>query len=265
MIQIAGTILALALAVAPAAAEQVFDLSAKAPVPNGKIWRDLVRQVFPDLRQERLPDGRTGDFIHGKIELRPIDKDAFGGDCDDPVRIEYLEFAEAEIARKSRLIVGVTTDHDACVGALALFEGAGESRLLDVVNIQQDANYAFGSDFVRPLGPDGRLVIATSFHTTTSNSPDNAVLVLATEDKLSLIGNVTAQSERGCRRVIGEDGSVAIAPDYGPFARITGYVKRTVRRLAADCETQQGKETVTITHTDWRWSASRHAYTMVPR
>src|SRR5205807_5049544 len=164
---------------------------------------------------------------------------------------------------KPRLIVGITTDGDACVGVLALFEGAGDSKLLDLVDIKQDANYAFGPDFVRSLGTDGRLVIATSFHTTTSSSPDNNVLVLATEDKLSLIGKVFAQSERDCHRAVAEDGSIAIAPDYGPFARITAYIKRITRRLAADCETPQGKEAVTITRTDWRWNAAAHAYRRV--
>jgi hypothetical protein len=265
VIRLAPLVLVLALAASPAAAESVYDLSAKAPVPHDKIWRDLVRQIFPDLTQGPGPGGRTSDFIRGKIDLRPIDKEAFGGDCPEPPRIEYLEFAEVEIARKMRLIVGITTDGDACVGALALFEGAGESKLLDVVNIQQDANYVFGPDFVRSLGAEGRLVIATSFHTTTSSSPDNAVLILAIEDKLSLIGNLTAQSERDCHRVIAEDGYIAIAPDYGPFDRISGYIKRSVRRLAADCETQQGREAVTITHTDWRWNAARHTYTQVPR
>jgi hypothetical protein len=155
VIRLAPLVLALALAASPAAADSVYDLGTKAPVPHDKIWRDLVRQIFPDLTQGPGPGGRTSDFIHGKIDLRPIDKEAFGGDCPEPPRIEYLEFAEVEIARKMRLIVGITTDGDACVGALALFEGAGESKLLDVVNIQQDANYAFGRDFVRSLGADG--------------------------------------------------------------------------------------------------------------
>jgi len=263
VIRLVALVQAFALAAMPAAAEPVYDLAAKAPVPHNRTWRDMVRQIFPDLTQEPGPGGKTSDFIHGKINLRPIDKEAFGGDCPDPPRIEYLEFAQVEIARKMRLIVGITTDGDACFGALALFDGTGESGLLDVVNIQQDTNYVFGPDFVRSLGTDGRLVIATSFHTTTSTSPDNDVLILATEDKLSLIGNVVAQSERDCHGVVAEDASIAIAPDYGPFARITGYIKRSVRRLAADCETPQGKEVVTITHTDWRWNAAAHAYRKV--
>jgi hypothetical protein len=79
-----------------------------------------------------------------------------------------------------------------------------------------------------------------------------------------LIDNVVARSEWDWHRVVAEDGYIAVAPDYWPFARMTGYIKRSVRRLA-DCETQQGKEAVTITHTDWRWNAARHAYTKVPR
>ena len=265
MIRLAALVLALALAASPVVAEQVYDLGTKAPVPGDKIWRDLVRQIFPELTQEPGPGGRTSDFIHGNINLRPVDKEAFGDDCPGPPRIEYLDFAQVQIARKMRLIVGITTEGDACFGALALFEATGESKLLDVANIRQDANYVFGPDFVRSLGRDGRLVIATSFHTTTSSTPDNDVLILATEDKLSFIGNVMAQSERDCHRAIAEDGYIAIAPDYGPFARITGYIKRSVRRLAADCETQQGKDAVTITHTDWRWNAARRAYTRVPQ
>ena len=265
MTRLAALVLAFALAAMPATADPVYDLDAKAPVPRDKTWRDLVRQIFPDLRQEPGSEGKTGDFIHGEVNLRPIDKEAFGGDCPDPPRIEYLEFAQVEIARKTRLIVGITTDGDACFGALALFEGTGDSKLLDVVNIQQDANYVFGPDFVRSLGRDGRLVIATSFHTTTSSSPDDEVLILATDDKLSLIGNVIARSERDCRRSVAEEAYVAIMPDYGPFARITGYIKRSARRLADDCQTQQGREAVTITHTDWRWNAARRAYTKVPQ
>jgi hypothetical protein len=260
VIRLAALVLLVALAATPATADTVFDLAAKAPVPNDKTWRDLVRQIFPDLTQQPRPDGRIDDFIHGKINLRPIDGENFGGECPDPLRVEYLDFAEPRIGGKPRLIVGVTTDGDACVGPLALFEATGEAKLLDVVDVKYDANYAFGRDFVRPLGLDGQLVVATSFHTTTSNSPDNAVMILASEDKLSLIGNVTAQSERDCHRAVAENGYIVITPDYGPFDRITGYVKRSVQRLASDCETHQGTPKVTISRTDWRWNAVQRAY-----
>jgi hypothetical protein len=258
--------LAIALAAAPAAADQVFDLSTKAPVPGDKTWRYLLSQIFPDLRQEPGKDGKIGDFFHGKVNLRPIDKEAFGGECADPGEIEYIDFAQVEIGERIRLIVGVTTE-DPCFGALALFSGEGEAKLLDVVDLQQDASYGFGANFVRSLGTDGQLVIADSMHTNTSMSPDNDVLVLATQDKLSLIGNVDAQSERDCdgHRVIGEDGYITVWPDYGPFDRITGYVKRRVQRVADDCQTPRGNPAVTISRIDWRWDVARKAYRKVNR
>lgn len=261
----AAVLLLAALAAPAVAAEhgQVYDLSQKAPVPGNKTWHDLLGQLFTDLRQEPWEDGKTGTFIHGKVDIRPIDKDAFESDCpNEAMRIEYLDYAAVQIDDKSHLIVGITTDRDACFGALALFSGEGDAKLLDAVNIQQDANYVFGDNFVRSLGGGAQLVVADSFHTTTSSSPDNYVLVLVTADRLSLIGNVDAQSEWDCdhHRSIGETPYVATAPDYGPFDRITGYIKRTVQPLEADCRTNAGNPKVTISRVDWRWNAARKTY-----
>lgn len=263
---LAAVLFLTTLAAAPdASAEggQVFDLGEKASLPNDKTWRDVVRLVFPDLRQEPREDGRIGDFIHGDVSIRPIDKEAFEDDCPkEPLRIEYIETARVQISGKTREIVAITTDGDACFGALALFDGGADTKLLDVVNIQQDRNYGFGDQFVRSLGRDGQLIVADSFHTTTSSSPDNYVLVLATADKLSLIGNVDARSEFDCdhRRAIAENPYVVVTPDYGAFDRITGYIKRIVQPVADDCRTATRKPTVTITRTDWRWDLARKAY-----
>lgn len=225
--RLAGILPAILTATSPALADQVFDLGQKASLPNDMTWRDVVRLVFPDLRQEpRKDDGRIGDFIYGDISLRPIGKYAFEDDCQkEPLRIEYIETARVELSGKMREIVAITTDGDACCfGALALFDGGRDAKLLDVVNIQQDQNYGFGNGFARRLGPDGRLVVADSFHTTTSSSPDNYVLVLATIDKLTRIGNVDARGEVDCdhHRTIAENPYVVVTPDYGAFDRVTG-------------------------------------------
>jgi hypothetical protein len=267
MIRVVVLALLVALAAAPAAAEdrQVFDLDTKAPVPGDKTWPDLLKQIFPDLRQEAGKDVKIGYVVGGQTKLRPIDKDAFDDCSDESPRIEYLEYAEAQIGGRPRLIVGITTEGDACFGALALFDSRGDIKLLDAVNIQQDMNYGYGDQgdrFVRQLGPDGQLVVADSFHTTTSTSPDNYVLVLATADKLSLIGNVNAQSAFDCdhHRSVAENPYVVVTPDYGSFDRITGYIKRTVQPVADDCRTPTGKPAVTITRTDWRWDTAKKAY-----
>ena len=164
-----------------------------------------------------------------------------------------------------RLIVGVTTDGDACFGALALFSGQEDAKLLDAVNIQQDQNYGYGDQrdrLARSLGAGAQLVVADSFHTTTSSSPDNYVLVLVTVDKLSLIGNVDAHSEVDCdhHRTIGENPYVVATPDYGPYDRISGYIKRVVETVGDDCRTPTRKPIVTITRVDWRWDDTKKAY-----
>jgi hypothetical protein len=261
-------VLMVVLAAAPVAAgsSQVFDLDTRAPVTPNKTWVDLLRQIFPDLQQETGKDGKVGYVVGGQTNLRPLHGEAFIDGCPDlSPRIERIDYADVEISGQMRVIVGVTTEGGACFGALALFDGKGDAKLLDVANIQQDMNYDFGDDFARRLGADGRLVVADSSHTNTSHSPDNNVLVLVTADKLSFIGNVSTDSAWDCEhhRSIAEDPYVVVTPDYGPFDRITGYVKRTVRPVADDCRTPQGKPAVTITRIDWRWDAAKKAYRKV--
>lgn len=262
MIRLAVVILALALAVPPAAADSVDDFTAAVPGIPGKTWMDLLRQVFPDIAL----GPKNEAIVRGDIALRPIEKDGvFTDDCPDELKLGSLEVSQARIADKPRLIVGIATDGDSCVAPLVLFEGSGEGKLLDAVNVKQDKNYSFGRDFTRSLGPNGQLAVVTSFHINAGEGYDIETLILATADKLSSIDSIFAKSETDCRRSVSREATVGIAPDHGPFARITGYVKTATRRLAPDCQTPQGKEMIAIARTDWRWNAARRAYTRVPQ
>jgi hypothetical protein len=262
VIRLVAVILALALAVPPAAADSVDDFTAAVPGVPGKTWMDLLRQVFPDIAL----GPKNEAVVRGDIALRPIEQDGvFTDECPDELKLSALEFSEARIAEKRRLIVGIATEGDVCAAPLALFEGSGEGKLLDAVNVKQDKNYSFSRDFTRALGPDGQLLVVTSFHINAGDGYGIETLILATTDKLLSIGSVFAKSEMDCRRSVSQEATVSIAPDYGPFARITGYVKTATRRLASDCQTPRGKEMIAITRTDWRWNAARRAYTRVPR
>ena len=262
MIRFAAAIVALVLAALPAAADTVDDFTAAVPGIPGKSWVDLLRQLFPDI----TIGPKNEAVVHGDISLRSIEEDgAFTDECPEALKLRSFEFSQTRISGKSRLIVGIATDGDACVASLALFEGSGDGKLLDAANVKQDKNYSFGHDFARSLGPDGQLVVVTNFHTNAGEGYDTETLILATADKLSSIGSVFAKGEIDCRRSIAQETTISLAPDYGPFARITGYVKTSIRRVASDCQTPQGKEMITIDRFDWRWSTARRAYRKIAR
>ena len=262
MIRFLAVVLTFSVAALPAMAETVEDFSASVPGVPGKNWVDLLRQVFPDIAL----GPKNEAIVRGDIDLRPIEKDgAFTDECPDELALRSLQVAGVRIAGKRRLIVGVATDGDSCVAPLALFEGNGEGKLLDAANVKQDKNYAFGSDFVRPLGPDAQLVIVTNFHTNAGEGYDTQSLILAMADKLVPLGSLFAKSEIDCHRSVSQEATISLAPDYGPFAGITGYVKTTTRRIASDCQTPQGKESIAIARTEWRWNTAKRAYTKVSR
>jgi hypothetical protein len=262
VIRLAAVIVSFMLAALPAMADTVDDFTAAVPGIPGKTWMDLLKQLFPDITVGPKNDA----IVHGDIALRSIEEDgAFTDDCPDELKLRSLEVAQVRISGKSRLIVGVATDGDTCAAPLALFEGSGDGKLLDAANVKQDKNYSFARDLARSLGPDGQLVIVTNFHINAGEGYDTETLVLATAGKLSSIGSVFAKSETDCRRSISTEATISLAPDYGPFARITGYIKTGTRRVAADCQTPQGKEMITIDRIDWRWSAARQAYRKVAR
>ena len=251
----------LVLALAPARAETVDDFTAAVPGVRARTGSSCCgRRSRPSLSGPATRRSCAAGLLCGrsrKTALLPTNARI--------LELRSIDFSEARISGERRLIVGVTTDGDSCAAPLALFEAEGDGKLLDMADVKQDRNYGFGYDFARSLGPDGTLVVVTNFHINSGEGYDTETLVLATADRLTPIGSVFAKSEQGCRRRISQDATIGIAPDYGPFARVTGYVKTATQRLAPDCQTPRGKEMIVITRTDWRWNAARRAYTKVAR
>ena len=259
MIRAAAVASVLALAAAPAVAEEVADLTAASGIA-GKTWIELVRQALPGI----APGPNGGVVVRGKIKLRPIDKEPPpGGDCPDPVAIQALEVARPRIANKERLIVGVAIDGDQCAAPLLLLEGDGQGKLLDAANVKQDEHYFFPPDFVQPLGAGGQLVVVNGGHTKAGEGFETRILVLATEAKLAYIGGVSAHNQGACQSETWEKPTIRTAPRPTGFAEVAAEVESTVKRKGADCVTPQGKDTVTTTRTLWRWIPAKRGYKQV--
>jgi hypothetical protein len=149
-------VLALLAAVPPAGAVlNDDDFGSIVPGSAGKTWIDLLSQIFPDI----VVDPRGYATASKVIDLRSIGAgDESWVQCGDTIRFQDRDARPVRLAGRGYLIVTVMIEDD-CVGPLALFDDAG--KLVDAVNVRGDQHVSFSGDYVRPLGPEGALVIAS--------------------------------------------------------------------------------------------------------
>ena len=252
-----GLLLLCAIALGnTAAAKEVDDLTAPPPDVAGKTWFDLLRQVFPDIAPAAA--GKRGAVAKSMIDLRSIG----AGDeswirCDDGIHIESIDAVPIRVANQDRLVVSLSVEYD-CVGLLALF--AADGKLIEAVNVKGDQHISFSGNYVRPLGPDGALVIASNWHDNSSQSYDISSLLLVKSDGFAPIGDVFAFGSRDCEAGFTEDAKITTTADATGLARIDAIVTRSAQKYAEDCEQKIGKSAVTTFHGFWQWNAAKDAY-----
>jgi hypothetical protein len=86
------------------------------------------------------------------------------------------------------------------------------------------------------------------------------MLILARSDGLSPIGNMLTLGSRSCPEAMSESTTVRVMPDGAAFTRISVDVRRTVQKLAEDCETKRGRPAIATFTGSWRWDAAKSAY-----
>ena len=229
------------------------DLSAAVPGAQGKTWRDLLSQIFPDITQSPSP---PADVTATEMsDIRSIgDGDESRIDCDHKIDLASADARPIQLGDQHRWIVTLTTK-DECVTPLAMFDGDG--KLIDLVNAKGDQHLSFADDYLRPLGPAGALVIAWSFHDNSNESYDDIWLILAKPDGFSEIGAVSPFGSRDCHGRFTEEAVIRTAP---AMPRIDVEVTRRATKFAKDCVTKRGREVVTTFDGSWRWSVKKHAY-----
>ena len=252
------TLGAVACAASTAAPAPIADFTAAVPDMPGKIWLDLLRQLFPDIAATS-----TFGTAATAAQMTPLRSIGSADDdwvqCGDHIEFRKLDARPVQLAGQRHLIVTLAIPDD-CVGPLALFDETG--KLVDAVNVKGDQHVSFGADYVRKLGAGGALVIASNWHDNTSRSFDGTMLVLARPEGLSSIGDVQAIGSRDCeqRKSVGEEAAVRVTPDGAPFARIDVEVRRTIDTLAEDCKTRRGRSMIATFGGSWRWNIAKRAY-----
>ena len=254
MIRLLG-VLALVFGVMPAAAAtDDHDFANAVPGLGGKNWVDVLSQIFPDIAVTERGYASATEVI----DLRSIGPgDDSWVKCGDEIKFLDRDARRVRLSGQDYVIVTVMIEDD-CVGPIGLFDAAG--KLVDAVNIRGDQHVSFSGDYVRPLGSDGALVIASLWHDNSDQSYDITSLLLAKPGGFSVIGEVLAFGSRDCRSQFTEEAKLDLAPRTGPMLRIDGAVTRRAQRLAADCETKTGPESKTTFNGYWRWNARKAAY-----
>jgi len=266
VIRLLGALLlaaALTAAAAPAPAADDHDFTAEVTGLPGKTWIDLLSQIFPDIAPSSL-DYATASKL---IDLRSIGAgDDSWVQCGDTIRFQDRDVRPVRLAGRNYFIVTVMIEDD-CVGPLALFDATG--KLVDAVNVKGDQHVSFAGDYVRQLGADGALVIASLWHDNSSQSYDISSLVLATPKGFASIGDILALGSHECGdgethkpgELLQEESIVRVVPNGDPLARIEAEVKRTVQKLdPEDWETTIGRPVRTSFSGYWRWNAAKKAY-----
>lgn len=241
---------------APAMAAQINDFGASVPGLSGKTWLDLVKKIVPDAKPAEAP--LYGLIGHEGIALRFIEDGQLGEDWAETINVIGLDGEVFEVGGRKRIIVALNLQ-DADVSPLALFEGEGEGKLLDAIDVRTDMHTSYNETMTRPLGRNGALVTSKGWHSNSSQSYRINSLVMIGPEKFSLIGQVFVYGDNDCRSQIMEKESIVLVPAE-PFAEIRVSIAHSFAKLRKDCSTIVGKPDVKIAHGSFTWDAAKNAY-----
>lgn len=242
---------------APSAmAGQVADFSAPVPGLPGRTWLDLVKQVVSDAKEAEPP--LYGFVGHRGIELRGLQDGAASGDWAETATVIGLDAEAVEVGGRKRIVLALELQ-DADVSPLVLFEGEGEGRLLDAVDVRTDMHTSYNDPMVQSLGVDGALVTSRGWHSNSNQSYAINTLILIGREKIALIGQVFVYSDNDCRSQVLEKESITLHPAK-PLAEIRVSIAHETARLRRDCSTVIGRPQVKIARGAFTWDPAKNEY-----
>lgn len=243
----------LGMPAAPTFAEPVMRPDLADPVPGREdvTFADLVRIVVPGTPGNETIDVREigSDVIE---DLEPASSAALlvsavpvrsGG--SDRIAV-LLDFGSG------RDVVGLAI--------LALFDVAGEPRLLDAANVASGRHTYFLEPARMAVGVDDDLLAIGSTHANSSQTYTTAPLVLVRNDRLELVDTIPAFEERLCayertQRIDLRQGAGT------PFADIEATVTELTAGSAEQCgdeiTPEPGTRTIAVIY---RWDAAAERY-----
>lgn len=221
-------------------------------------FADLIRLVAPGITANG--EATSGD---GAINARHV-----GGEewSFEPKAIELLTFAAvpARSGGLERVVLlldfGEARNSAAGFVVLALFDVAGEPRLLDAANVAFDRWTSFAEPVRLPVGEGGDLLVTQSTHFNSSQGYATAALILLRDDRFELVDRISTLDDRAC--AFERTQRLGIRQGRGaPFADIQVIVTELTAGSGVQCGDaivpQPGIRTIAVTY---RWDVAKQRY-----
>lgn len=245
----------------PAFAEPASFPDLKDPVAGrGDVtFADLIRLVAPGIAAsgETASEGRVIDVRH------------IGGrewSSSGPEVVKLLDFAAVPARSGGRDRMALLLDFGAAQHSasgfvvLAIFDVAGEPRLLDAADVAFDRWTSFAEPVRLPVGTGDDLLVTQSTHFNSSQGYATAALILLRDDRLELVDRLSTLDDRTC--AFERTQRLGIRQGAGkPFSDIVATVTERTAASGRDCgdATVPGPAMRAITVT-YRWDAAAQRY-----
>jgi hypothetical protein len=235
------------------------------PVPGhpGVTYLDLLRQALPGLA---LNPADNEYEAHLKKPLPHLAGADFQTDPPDPVTVSAFEVQTIHAGGKTRLLLlaelGPAEDSADGVALLALYDDAARPRLLDAVDAGVDRETGFDEHPLLPLGPGDDAVLTYSEHFNSDQTYSGRLLFFVRGDRLRLIDDISAFSDRFCGYERDETPVFATRPDPGaPHPEIDVTVTEDLKHVDEDCSDDVIPDAYTRSfHASYRWDAAKGDY-----
>jgi len=255
-------LLALVLGCAPALADDTWPASAvpsdTLPGNGAKTYLDLVRLVVPDMAAK---DG----FYEGgpPVPMRHLG----GDDADLPEQTSLDRVSIVAVNAGGKPLMALFFDLGETPGAvesfsvLALYDVAGEPRLLDVAAVGFDRFTSLHDQQKLPVGPGGDVILTMSTHHNSSQGYATGAMILVRGDRFELIDSIFTLDEKACVYERTQIAQYEATPGAALFADIRVSVSDTIRPTEDDCGGQKKPEPMSRTVTGtYRWHVSEQKY-----
>ena len=228
------------------------------PASEGVTYLDLLRLVMPGI----AVSGSTysgGRQPTGIRNLEGLDEGDVGL---APAGLLHLAAVPVRSGGMDRMVLLVDfgeTEYSVGFAILALFDVAGEPRLLDAADIASGRWTSFMDPVRLSVGTGDDVLVTQSTHHNSSQGYANVALIHVRNDRFELVDTIAMLSDRHC--AFERSQSLAIEQGAGePLAEIVATVTE-LTTLTEECDGRAGPEpgsrTITVTY---RWDPAAQRY-----